>query len=47
MRYDRDNQKYVWTHDLSPQMLSMIKNKLPPEEETLFVNDMDILQKIV
>lgn len=47
VRYDRDNQKYVWTHDLSPQMLSMIKNKLPPEEETLFVNDMDILQKIV
>lgn len=46
VRYDTKQGKYVWVHDISPQMMNLIKGKLSVEEEQSFTNDMDIMRMV-
>lgn len=46
VRYDKHQKKYVWVHDLTPQMIEVIKRKLSVEGEIAFLRDMEILRNV-
>lgn len=47
VRYDREQKRYTWVHDLTPQMMDKIEEKILPEDKALFTNDMEILRTVV